>query len=76
MLDADFADIQEALAFRREQSSPVLTSTPDAAIQFEYDNPQVPYRCRVEGDGWKAATQNGVASLDAAVAPVSTCIEF
>src|SRR5687767_10628041 len=66
VLDADFADIQEA-AFGRQQSSPVRASTSDAAVTFEYDNHQLPYRCRVGGEGWNAGVQNGVASLDAAV---------
>jgi glycogen debranching enzyme len=66
VLDADFADIQEA-AFGRQQSSPVRASASDAAVTFEYANPQLPYRCRVGGEGWNAAVQNGVASLGAAV---------
>ena len=65
-LDADFADIQEALAFRREQSATVRVSAGDTSIAFEYEHPQLPYRTRIEGTGWNAASQPA-ACMKAAV---------
>ena len=53
-LDADFADIQEALAFRTEQSATVHVTARDASVSFDYEHPQLQYRTRIEGSGWSA----------------------
>ena len=65
-LDADFADIQEALAFRTEQSATVHVSARDASISFDYEHPQLQYRTRIEGSGWSAES-SPTARMKAAV---------
>lgn len=49
-LDADFADIQEAQAGRREQDAPVTVCTEDDAVAFTYALPGLPFRTRVAHD--------------------------
>ncbi|HSQ30277.1 MAG TPA: glycogen debranching N-terminal domain-containing protein [Gemmatimonadaceae bacterium] len=58
-LDADFADIQEALAGRREQQAPVRLATAEDALTFEYEHETLRYRTTVhideiDGADWRA----------------------
>ncbi len=46
-LGADFADIQEAHACRREQEAAVETIARDGALEFVYRHPELPYRTHV-----------------------------
>ena len=55
LLDADFADIQEAMVSRREQDAPVHSSSTSSSIAFAYEHPQLPYRSDVHGEGWDTA---------------------
>jgi glycogen debranching enzyme len=55
VVDADFADIQEAIARRREQTSRVTASASSGTIVLAYDHPQLPYRTEIRGDGWDRA---------------------
>jgi len=55
VVDADFADIQEAIARRREQTSRVTASASSGTIVLAYDHPQLPYRTEIRGDGWERA---------------------
>src|SRR5688572_4112499 len=55
ILDADFADIQEAIAMRREQTAAVAASSADHTITFTYEHPQLPYHSEVRGDEWQGA---------------------
>jgi glycogen debranching enzyme len=55
ILDADFADIQEAIAMRREQIAPVAASAADKTITFTYEHPKLPYHCEAGGAEWEAA---------------------
>jgi hypothetical protein len=52
LVDADYADIQEAIARRREQTAGVVASTSGGTIVFGYEHPQLPYRTEVRGDCW------------------------
>ena len=51
LLDADFADIQEATDHRRAQSAPIVTHARSDAIEFVYDHDQLEYRSVVSGLG-------------------------
>ncbi len=53
VLDADFADIQEAQAGHREQTAPVDVHVQDDAVEFSYGHSRLPFRTRVlHGTGW------------------------
>ena len=52
-LDADYADIQEASAERREQSAPTTRRADDGLLTFEYQHPQLPYRTTITVEGWR-----------------------
>jgi glycogen debranching enzyme len=53
VVDADFADILEAQAGRREQTGPVRTTDRDGEVEFAYDHQRLPYRTRVRhGEPW------------------------
>jgi hypothetical protein len=57
-LDADFADIAEALEGRREQVAPVSVSGAAGEVCFSHDHHDLPYRTRVTVDGpgaWNAS---------------------
>jgi glycogen debranching enzyme len=51
VLDADFADIQEAQAMRREQNAPVDRTDAASAIQFSYRHRDLPFRTEVRHGG-------------------------
>ena len=51
ILGADFADIQEAQARRREQEAPVVAEVRDTLVQFSYQHPDLPFRSEVRHDG-------------------------
>ncbi|MGH7677524.1 MAG: amylo-alpha-1,6-glucosidase [Gemmatimonadaceae bacterium] len=55
-LGADFADIQEALGDKREQSAPVRTVPEGARLELQYAHQQLPYRTVVTASGaqWQA----------------------
>ncbi|HEX5071828.1 MAG TPA: glycogen debranching N-terminal domain-containing protein, partial [Gemmatimonadaceae bacterium] len=67
VLDADFADVQEAIASRREQSSTVNVTASSTAITFDYQNARIPYRSEVTGTGWHPSIQDGLACVQAQV---------
>ena len=62
-LSADFADIQEALSGRRQQTAPVQTRCEGGALVFQYAHPELPLATRVRGIGgsWEQAA-NGLAA--------------
>jgi glycogen debranching enzyme len=49
-LDADFADIQEALVDRRQQDAPVETSCAPRLLDFVYRHDRLPYRTSIHHD--------------------------
>lgn len=54
-LAADFADIQEAQALKREQEAPVDVSLRPQTIEFRYAHERLPYRTEVRyPTGWHA----------------------
>ena len=62
IVDADFADIQEAQNDRREQHAPVERQAGDRTLAFLYQHPQLPYRSSVDvvSDAAWRATDNGL----------------
>ncbi|HVL65691.1 MAG TPA: glycogen debranching N-terminal domain-containing protein [Vicinamibacterales bacterium] len=50
-LDADFADMQEALSGRREQEAPVRAVLEASTVMFSYDHPRLPFQTEVETGG-------------------------
>ena len=62
-LDADFADIAEALEGRRQQNADVLLTGDACDLLYSYGHPELPYRTRVISNGpgiWKVSN-GGVA---------------
>ena len=55
ILDADFADIQEAISTRREQIAPVSATAEGQKLSFAYNHHELPYHSVVSGSGWDAA---------------------
>jgi glycogen debranching enzyme len=55
VLDADFADIQEALSGHREQTGAVRVAADARAITIEYGQEQLPYRTDISSGGWDQA---------------------
>lgn len=51
-IDADFADIQEALAGSRQQDAPIDTSAQEGTLEFTYQHPKLPCRATVIAGGW------------------------
>ena len=49
-LDADFADIQEAQAGRRQQDAPVTVTDRPGHVAFVYEHPDLPFRTDVHHD--------------------------
>jgi glycogen debranching enzyme len=69
-LDADFADIQEAQAGKREQNAEVHRSVSDGRLSFRYAHPQLPYAATVAPSGpgdWTVRDRS--ASTRIALAP-------
>jgi glycogen debranching enzyme len=57
-VDADFADISEALEGGRQQDARTSVTADGSIMQFSYDHPDLPYRTHVSGHGpgvWNAA---------------------
>jgi glycogen debranching enzyme len=50
-IDADFADIQEASAGKRQQEASVETSADATAVTLSYGHAELPYRTRIEPTG-------------------------
>ena len=64
-LDADFADLQEALGGRREQEAGVCRDEAGCLLRFRYDHPELPFETRISAGGeceWRAV-DGGVATL-------------
>jgi glycogen debranching enzyme len=56
ILDADFADLQEAHGGEREQEAGVATAAEEGGLVFRYRHPDLPLETRVvpsEGTGWR-----------------------
>jgi glycogen debranching enzyme len=51
VLDADFADIQEAQSGKREQEAAVSASVSSGELRFDYVHPKLPYATRVTASG-------------------------
>ncbi|HWH50986.1 MAG TPA: glycogen debranching N-terminal domain-containing protein [Gemmatimonadaceae bacterium] len=51
ILDADFADIQEALSGKREQQASVTVTTGKSEVEFAYDDARLQYRTTVAAGG-------------------------
>ena len=59
VVDADFADIQEAIARRKEQTASVGASAHGGTIVFTYGHPELPYRSNVRGGNWDRESATG-----------------
>ena len=71
VVDADFADILEAQAGRREQTAPVRTTDRNDEVEFAYDHRRLPYRTRVRhGEPW-SRSGDGITTR-VALAPQKT----
>jgi glycogen debranching enzyme len=53
VIDADFADIQEAQFDRRQQEAPVEALVGGGRIQLRYRHETLPYRTSIECDDWQ-----------------------
>jgi glycogen debranching enzyme len=63
-LDADYADIQEAQAGRRQQEAPVESVAREGAIEFTYGHVELRYRTAVRHDGrWQFEGGRATASI-------------
>ena len=63
-LDADFADIQEAQAGRRQQQAPVERSVHDRRLHLTYAHPRLPYRTEVrDSGGWALSAERACAQV-------------
>lgn len=74
-LDADYADIQEALAGQREQKASIRRASSEGSLTFEYQHETLHYRTLVNATGaaW-GATESGL-SVTLRLAPgQSLCI--
>lgn len=61
LLDADFADIQEAHEGRREQSGNVRREIADGGVRFKYEHPQLHFRADVQPSGTASSSPDGSA---------------
>ena len=68
-LDADFADIQEALGEHREQIAPIRRSQAEHAITFEYQHERLRYRTMVLATGIDWRVDDGGFSAGVRLAP-------
>jgi glycogen debranching enzyme len=67
-LGADFADIQEAQAKRREQTAPISIATSATQLEFVYEHPQLPCRTRIHHGGeW--VVQDDRLAIDVTLQP-------
>ena len=55
VIDADFADIQEAQFDRREQEAGVVSASTEDGVEFSYQHPQLAYRTIVVAAGHEGA---------------------
>ena len=64
MLDADFADIQEAQGAKREQEAGVSRDAEHCLLHFRYEHPELPYETRISaaGDGAWRVTDEGITT--------------
>ena len=63
-VDADFADIQEALTSRRQQDAPVDTSSRPGILEVAYRHDRLPYRTTINHDpGWHVAGSGLTATV-------------
>jgi glycogen debranching enzyme len=63
-LAADFADIQEALAGRRQQDAPVTVAAGQGRVSFRYEHPALPFRTDVcHDERWTFAAGRLTARL-------------
>lgn len=63
-VDADYADIQEALASRREQEAPIDRSFHDGIMEFAYTHDELPYRTAVQvGPEWRVEGRRAVTTV-------------
>ena len=69
-LDADFADIQEALGDRREQQAPVRRSEGEHELAFEYQHETLRYRTVIQATGadWRVDDSGFTAAVQLAPA--------
>ena len=75
-LDADFADIQEAQASRREQRAEVASAVQADGVEFTYRHPELAYRTEVQPDGpWKPMV-NGLEARIALAPQESTVLSL
>jgi hypothetical protein len=67
-LSADFADLQEALSGKREQTAAVDTACERGELVFRYAHPHLPLRTRVraEGAAWQSASDGFTLSIELA----------
>jgi glycogen debranching enzyme len=64
-LGADFADIQEAQAGRREQEARVEVAAHDCHIEFTYQHPELPFRTHAHHDRrWSLRGERLVTALE------------
>ena len=69
VVDADFADIQEAQTGRRQQEAPIGSVARERGIEFRYQHPQLPYRTVIESPLWTS----GRLTTRVDLAPQATC---
>jgi glycogen debranching enzyme len=74
ILEADFADIQEAQAGRREQRAPVDVQPAGSEIEFVYRHRQLPYVAAVslEGRAWRIAPHGATTEVTLAAGDTTT----
>jgi glycogen debranching enzyme len=68
LLDADFADIQEAQSGRREQEAGVDVHAHNHHLEFKYRHPQLPFRTEIRVEGGLRVNGARVAA-DVTMAP-------
>jgi glycogen debranching enzyme len=68
VLDADFADVQEAQAGSREQRADITVEQAPCGVRFRYTHPELPLETVVTGDGdgwsWSAGRLERTVTLD------------
>jgi glycogen debranching enzyme len=66
VLDADFADIQEAQSGKRQQEAPVNRSSDGCLLTFRYEHPALPYETRFVATGasdWRVDGESIITGL-------------
>ena len=69
VIDADFADIQEAQTGRRVQRAAVVTGATARGVELRYQHPQLPYRTSIAWSGEWTADEAGRFSTRIDLAP-------